>query len=282
MSRTTAARTSARAVRAGLAVALAVAAACGPRWRVRNYPTPDALFAASVGEFAKGRWDNAVEGLEKVSVELGSRDPLLPTTWLYLGRAYAARREYLVAANTFARIPESFPEDSLADDALLEQGRAYARLWRKPTLDQQYGVLAQTTFRTLVAAYPDTPLRAEALRELERIDEWLAAKDFEIGLHYKRRRAPDSAIIYLRDVLRQFPTTDHARQAGLALLEVYRDIKYEEDAAELCATLRKGWAADAGVLKACAAPSPAAGSLPPGPGAPAAPSAAKPPAGRGR
>lgn len=267
-----AARLTRGAMRAGLGAGLALAAACGPRWKVRNYPTPDALYAASIGEFTKGRWDNAVEGLEKVSLELGSRDPLLPTAWLFLGRAYAARREYLVAANTFARIPESFPEDSLADDALFEQGKAYARLWRKPTLDQQYGTLAQTTFRTLLAAYPETPLRDATLQELLRLDEWLAAKDYEIGMHYKRRRAPDSAIIYLRDVLRQYPTTDHARQAGLALLEVYRGIKYDEDATELCGSLRKGWPTDAAVLKACAAPAPAGPSA----GAPAVP---PPPAG---
>jgi outer membrane protein assembly factor BamD len=174
----------------------------------------------------------------------------------------------LVAANTFARIIESFPEDSLADDALYEQGQAYGKLWRKPTLDQQYGVLAQQTYRTLVSAYPDSPLKDKALGELLRLDEWMATKDLEIGMHYKRRRAPDSAIIYFRDVMTQYPSTDAARRAGLALLDVYRSIKYTEDAAELCGTLRKSWPKDGPVGLACpAAPTP-----------PAAVGGAKPPA----
>jgi outer membrane assembly lipoprotein YfiO len=256
-------RRCARALAA--AVPLLMTAACGPSFRVRNYPTPDALFGASLIEFQKKRWDYAVEGFEKVTLDLGSRDPLLPAAYLYLGRAYDKRLEHLVAANTFARIIESFPEDTLADDALFEQGQAYGRLWRKPTLDQQYGVLAQQTYRTLVSAYPDSPLKERALTELARLDEWMATKDVEIGMHYKRRRAPDSAIIYFRDVLAQYPGTQASRRAGLALLDVYRTIKYTEDATELCATLVKNWPKDGPVLAACSGPAPATvgGTKPP-------------------
>ena len=249
----------------GVAAAALVATACGPSFRVSTYPTPDALFGASLLEYQRKKWDNAVEGFQKVTLELGTRDPLLPSAYLYLARAYSYRGEHLVAANTYARISESFPEDSLADDALLEQGLEYGKLWRKPTLDQQYGVLAQSTFRTLLSAYPESSLRPRALAELGRLDEWMASKDVEIGLHYKRRKAPDSAIIYFRDVLAQYPTTDAARRAGLALLEVYRSIKYIEDASELCTTLRKGWPSDAGVGATCAAPAaaPAVGGTTP-------------------
>jgi outer membrane protein assembly factor BamD len=261
----TAARSRARWA---LALGALLVAACGPSFRVRNYPTPDALFGASLLEYQKKKWDNAVEGFEKVTLELGSRDPLLPAAYLFLARAYANRGEHLVAANTYARISESFPEDSLADDALFEQGQAYGKLWRKPTLDQQYGVLAQSTYRTLLSAYPESPMRPKALTELSRLDEWMAAKDFEIGLHYKRRRAPDSAIIYFRDVIAQYPSTDTARRAGLALLEVYRSIKYSEDATELCSSLRKSWPSDGAVGLACSAPAaPAVGGAKP----PAAP-----------
>lgn len=246
-------------------LSLAGLAACGPSFRVRSYPTPDALFGASLIEFQKKRWDNAVEGFEKVTLDLGSRDPLLPVAYLYLGRSYDKRLEFLVAANTFARIIESFPEDSLADDALYEQGQAYGKLWRKPTLDQQYGVLAQQTYRTLVSAYPDSPLKDKALGEIARLDEWMATKDVEIGMHYKRRRAPDSAIIYFRDVLAQYPGTQASRRAGLALLDVYRSIKYAEDASELCTSLVKSWPKDGEVKAACSGPAPAAvgGAKPP-------------------
>ncbi|MDX2184140.1 MAG: outer membrane protein assembly factor BamD [Gemmatimonadaceae bacterium] len=241
----------------------AVAACGGGGWKLRSYPTPDALYAASLLEFQRKHWDNAVEGFEKVTIDLGARDPLLPGAYLYLARAYVRRGEYLVAANTFSRISESFPDDTLADDALYEQGLAYAKMWGKPELDQQYGLLAQATLRTLVSAYPDSPLKEQATAELSRLDEWLASKDLEIGLHYKRRGAPDSAIIYLRDVLNLYPTTNAARRAGIALVDVYRTIKYLDDATELCDKLRKGWPTDAGVTAACPAVLPTVGAKPP-------------------
>jgi outer membrane protein assembly factor BamD len=248
-------------VRAGGLVLLAVLGlgGCARGFRLRDYPTPDALYAASLAEFQKRKYGNAVEGFEKVTLELGARDPLLPAAYLYLARSYDRRGDHLLAATTYARVTEGFPDDTLADDALYEQGVAYGRLWRRPTLDQQYGILAQATLRTLVSAYPDSPHVEDALKELRRLDEWLATKDLETGLHYKRRGAPDSAIIYLLDVMNLHPETDAARRAGLALLEVYASINYKTDAAELCGKLRLRWPQDGAVQAACPAP-PAPGS----------------------
>jgi outer membrane protein assembly factor BamD len=234
-----------------LAVLAVVTTACSRGFQVRDFPTPETLYGAAMVEFNKGHWDNAVEAFDKVSLQLGSRDPLLPKANFFLGQAYLKRREFLIAANTFARVAENFPDDSLADDALLEQAAAYARLWPKPTLDQQYGLLAQTTLRTMLAGYPDSPLRQPAAKELARLEDLLAAKDYEIGMHYKRRGAYDSAIIYFRDVLKIYPSTDHARLAGLSLLGVYQQIKYGEDAKEMCTSLRQAWPQDGQVKSAC-------------------------------
>ncbi len=245
---------------AAAAACLLLAAACGRGgFKLRDYPTPETLYGAALGEYQKGHWDNAVEAFEKVTLELGSRDPLLPPATLYLARAYRSRREYLIAANTVAKVAENFPDDSLADDALVEQARSYAALWTKPTLDQQYGLLAQTTLRTMLSGYPDSPLRDTAAKELARLDDMLAAKDYEIGMHYKRRGALDSSIIYFRDVLKLYPATDHARLAGLRLVEVYRTIKYADDAQEMCSALAKAWPQDGEVKATCgAAPAPPA------------------------
>ncbi len=236
-----------------LVVLLAALAACRPAFSPRKFPTNDALFTASLERLQKKKWDDAVMGFEKLTLDLPTRDTLLPLAHWYLARAHTGRAEHLLAAQDYTKLAENFADDSLADDALYQSGRSYSRLWRRPSLDPQYGQLAQVQFRLMVTLYPDSPLRKDADAELKRLDEWFASKDFETGESYYRRKAFDSAIIYFRDVVKNYPETDRAREAMIRMVQAYRSptMNYREDAREVCATLFALYPADPAVLKAC-------------------------------
>lgn len=244
--------------------------ACRPTFRVEKFPTSAALFQAGVREFDARRWDNAVAAFEQLTTTLAPRDTLLVRSYWYLGRAQQKRQDWLLAAQTFQRIFDASPEDSLADDAALESARSYRRLWRKPELDSQYGETALAAYRQMMGLYPASPLLPQAEREARELDEWFAIKNFEIGRHYARRKAPDSAIIYLRTVLDTYPQTGTARKAGIKLVEVYQSIRYAEEAREACAWLRERFADDEEVRSQCSgvAPPTAATSATPAPSAP--------------
>ena len=254
---------------AGAVLALAVAAACAPSFRIDQYESNEALFAASLAQFEQERWDNAVAGFEQLTLRLPARDTLLPRAHWYLGSAHLERDEDLLAAQSFVRLVETFSADTLADDALFEAARAYQRLWRKPALDKGYGETAIGTYQTLIAAYPQSPHVAEAQREIATLQDWMARKDYDAATYYVRRRAYDSAIIFLQDVARLYPGTPTARRATLDLLDVYRRIRYTEEADAVCADLRTRYPGDAEVQAACgpAPAAPAAPATPPDTGA---------------
>lgn len=235
----------------GLAAALG---ACSPAFRVNTFPSELALYEASLGQFQKRKWDNAVLGFERLTLELPARDSLLPLSHYYLGMAHKGRGEDLLAAQSLVRLVESFPGDTLADDALYEAARSYQRLWRKPELDPQYGLSAIQAYETLVTTYPDSPLRPQAERQIATLHDWLARKDFETADYYFRRRAYDSAIIYYQDVIRDYPDTPTARRASFRMLEIYRKLNYAEEAEEVCRGMRDRYPGDADVLAACGAP----------------------------
>ncbi len=245
-----------------LVLLLVALAACRPAFSPRKFPTNEALYKASVERLQKKKWSDAVTGFEKLTLDLPARDTLLPTSHWYLAKAYTGRTEYLLAAQEFTKLAENFADDSLADDALYQSGRSYARLWRRPSLDPQYGQLAQVQYRLMVTLYPDSPLRKDADAELKRLDEWFATKDFDTGEGYYRRKAFDSAIIYYRDVVKNYPNTDRARQAMIRMVQAYRSplMNYREDAREVCATLYALYPTDPGVVKACDGMKPAADS----------------------
>ncbi len=238
--------------------ALTPLAACRQAFVPSKFASDQKLFEASLLRLQKKKWDDAVAGFEKLTLNLSSRDTLLPLAHLYLARAYTGRSEHLLAAQEYSKLAESFADDSLADDALYESGRSYSRLWRRPSLDPQYGQLAQVQYRLMMTLYPDSPLRSSADAELKRLDEWFATKDFDTGDSYFRRKAYDSAIIYFRDVVKNFPNTDRARQAMIRMVEAYRSpvMNYREDAKEVCATLLTLYPADAAVAKVCAGMAP--------------------------
>jgi len=239
--------------------ALVSLAACKASFVPTKFSSDAKLFDASLDRLHKKKWDDAVAGFERLTLNLASRDTLLPLAHWYLGKAYAGRSDDLLAAQEFSKLAESFAEDTLSDDALFESGRAYSRMWRRPALDPQYGQLAQVQYRLLATLYPESPLKKDVDAELTRLDEWFAQKDFDTGDAYFRRKAYDSAIIYFRDVVKNYPNTDRARRALIRMVEAYRSpvMNYREDAKEVCATLHSLYPNDAAVAKACAGLAPA-------------------------
>jgi outer membrane protein assembly factor BamD len=221
------------------------------RFQPLKFSSHEALFDASVRELKAHRWDHAIQGFEKLTTDLPARDPLLPQAYYHLGEAHLGRKEYILAAQSYSRVAENFPEDTLADDATFESGLAYAKLWRRPQLDPQYGETARSTFESFLAAYPDSPLHDRAQKEIDRLDEWFASKAYMNGVTYYKRKAYDSAIIYFRDVVKQYPKTDASRKSLIKLVQSYHAIKYREDVAETCGTLSQRYPGDRDAAKVC-------------------------------
>ena len=236
--------------------ATALVVACAPGFQVRKYHTNPDLYEATLREYGRKKWDNAITGFERLTTDLTARDTLLSRAHWYLASAHENKGEHLLAATGFLRVAELFPDDTLADDALLAAGNSYFRLWRSPGLDPQYGLLGQIQFRLLQSIYPDSPLRQAAEDGALKVDEWLATKEYETAQYYVSRRGFDSAIISYKYIVKEYPNTRKVRDALMRIVEVYRrpELKYVEEAKETCASLVAAYPADAEVLKLCAPP----------------------------
>ena len=234
-----------------LAAIVVTLAACRPDFELKRFTQDAALYEASLREMQHRHWDNAVAGFERLTIELPARDTLMPLSLYHLGKARQGKREWLLAAQAFTRLTESFPDDTLGDDALYEAGISYGRLWRKPELDAQYGETAISTLRMMQGMYPNSPLNDEAQREVDRLTDWLAIKAYKTGVWYMGRKAYDPAIIYFKDVLRLYPTAPTARDAGIRLVEAYNEINYREEAQEQCASLRQTYPGSPEVREVC-------------------------------
>lgn len=237
--------------RLAAALSIMAAAACRPEFQLKNLTTNEALYSASLHEYQRKHWDNAITGFEKLTTDLPARDSLLPRSYWYLASAHQRQDEFLLAAQSFSRLVESFPDDSLADDAALEAARSYSRLWRKPQLDPTYGETALASYNTLIGLYPTSPLIPVAQREIADLENKFAVKDYDAGMYYFRRKAYDSGMLYFKNVLTKYATSPTARNAALRLVESYKANRYREDASDLCTQLRQRYPNDSDVKKVC-------------------------------
>src|SRR3954470_11255476 len=158
-----------------LALLLAAPLACTPPFNPKDkarYPTSDKLYAPAMTEYKAGRYDNAAKAFEQLTLDLSARDPRLPLSYYYLAQSQTKNSEYLLAAGTYNRLIDAFPQDTLVDDAFFLSGKAYQHEWPKPQLNALYGRSAQTAFESLVTTFPDSPVAPAAKKELDKLDEW--------------------------------------------------------------------------------------------------------------
>ncbi len=234
-----------------LVVMALLAGACRPAFNAATYPDMNTLSKAAMAQYDAKHYDNAAKAFERLTTELPARDPRMPTALFFLGKSQDKNGDRLLAAKTYSRIYEQFPEDTLADDGLFYSGLAYQSMWRKPVLDAQYGESALTQFQTFLALYPNSPLMPRVGEQMAKLDEWFATKDYETGTHYLKRKAYDSAIIYYKDVIRLHPAAPRTRDAYLRLHEAYLAINYKDDARDLCDAARKVYPSDRDIARQC-------------------------------
>ena len=246
-----------------LVVGCLLALGCN-RWRPENYPNPIDLYTESLRRLEAGKEQDAILGFEKLTLELPARDTLLPRAHFHLARAHAARKDWLLAAQAYTRAASEFPDDSLADDALLQAAHAYAELWDDPELDPTYGQSAIAVYTSLLDTYPASSLRGAAEAGITRMRAQLAEKDYRTAEQYRRRKSPHSAIEYYRDVIDIYPDAPRVRDSYVRMAEVYRSINYDEDYRDICNEARARFPSDSNIASVCrAAPAATAPASPP-------------------
>jgi outer membrane protein assembly factor BamD len=177
----------------------------------------------------------------------------MPLILFHLGEVTFARGENLEAVRYFRRVADESPNDPLAAEALLRVGDAYADLWGRPELDPSYGQTALAAYQELSSRYPDTPSAQRGQRRVRELEEKFAIKQYKAATYYLRYKAYDSAALYLRQIVADYPRTSVAPQAVVRLIAIYRRLGYEEDVREFCGYLRRFHASYPDVDRTCPA-----------------------------
>src|SRR6266508_1180332 len=225
-----------------LALALSGMAACHPRGRTpRAAPAaqPDIDLARAMDLFHRGDFRRAQVILQRVSFELTPGTPELARVRYYMAESWFQVGDYVQAASDFRKVADEFSTTEYAPLALLRAGDANLRLWHRPELDPSYGETALAIYQELAGRFPDSDAAGRARQHVRRLENQFAEKTYKTGIFYLRRKAFDSAIIYFKDVIANYPTAQRAPDALLRLVDSYRAIGYKQELQETCEHLRR-------------------------------------------
>src|SRR6266446_10244332 len=239
-----------------LAVALTGLAACHPRGRVpRAAPVvePAADLVRGLNLFRHGEFRRAQIIFQRVGFQLPPGSQELAEVRYYLAETWFEVGDYVQAASDFRKVSDEFSTTEYAPLALLRAGDANLRLWHRPELDPSYGETALAIYQELAGRFPDSEAAARARPHMRRLENEFAEKTYKTGIFYLRRRAWDSAIIYFKDVIANYPTTARAPDALLRLVDSYRAIGYKQELQETCEHLRRFYPQATGLARTCPA-----------------------------
>lgn len=238
------------------ALAMAVGA-CRPgragAGRVQQIPEPSAQLESAMAQFRRGDFRRAQLSFQRVVFELSPGQPEMAQARYYLAECYFQNGDRVQAASEFRKVADEFPNTEYAPLALLRAGDSNLRLWRRAELDPTYGETALAIYQELAGRYPDTDAAARARPHVRRLENQFAEKTYKNGMFYLKRKAYDSAIIYFKDVIANFPNAQRAPDALMRLVDSYRAIRYSDELQETCAHLRRFYPNAAGLDRSCPA-----------------------------
>lgn len=211
----------------------------------------DSMWRLGERYFRRGKWNDALQQLERVLLEFAPGDSRAPRARYWVGEGQYALGNHLQAAREFRRVSDETPNDPLAPQALLRVGDVYDDLWRRPELDPSYGQTALATYQELLNRYPNTSQAARAQERIKDLQERFAFKEYRAGLYYYRLKAYDSAILYLKGVVATYPRAAIVPTALIKLVEAYERLGYREDMQETCGYIRRFHPNARGVREVC-------------------------------
>jgi outer membrane protein assembly factor BamD len=209
------------------------------------------VYDRALRQYRAGHCGEAREGLQTLTSQLAPADTFVALSLYYEAECDFRDGLYLEASHGFRRVADEHTGFRLAADALLRAGDAEAALWTNPELDPEYGNDAMTTYRELLARFPDSRAAARAKAKVTALTNQFADKEYRNGIFYLRLKAYDSAILYFRGVVADYPQSRYAAPSLLKLVGIYRTLDYAQERQDTCDHLRRYYPQASGLAAQC-------------------------------
>ena len=129
------------------------------------------------------------------------------------GIAYKDIQDYNNAILILKELIDRYPNSQLIDRARFELAECSRLLSVKPAYDQTPTNVARKEFEDFLKKHPESEMAPEAKVVVDKLKSSEAENAYGVGQFYEARRAPESAIIYYKDIVQNYPDTEWAKNA---------------------------------------------------------------------
>ncbi|MCS7169453.1 MAG: outer membrane protein assembly factor BamD [Candidatus Kapabacteria bacterium] len=149
------------------------------------------------------------------------------------------REEYIMAAFLYQQLRQAYPQSVYAREALYKIGLSYIALSPPYDRDQEYTHKALQALMEFRYLYPADSLLPEVERQVRRMRNKLAQREYSVAYLYRKLRSPEAALIYYDTVLQQYTDTDFVELAWVGKIEVLVELGRWYEAQQAVDTYRR-------------------------------------------
>jgi outer membrane protein assembly factor BamD len=151
---------------------------------------------------------------------------------LFLASTYYLDDEYEEAKFHYQKYIELHPANKFVDRAYYYKAMSDFKMREIATRDQTSTLAALEGFEDTIKRFPNSPLRAKAVKRKQECLDILATSEFEVGKFYYRTGAYQSAISRLKNVRETYPNQSFADEAIYLIAESYLEEENYSEAKE--------------------------------------------------
>ncbi len=160
----------------------------------------------AIDYYNRGRDDKAIQIFENIrSFYQGT--PKIDTIMFYTANSYYNNRNYFMSSDLYNEYRTSMGRGVFYAEANLYYALSLYRISPDPKLDQSYTTQAIAAFEDFLYHFPDHELEQECLKYLEELRARVYESELSIAQTYYDIRQYKSAIITLRNILKNNPNT---------------------------------------------------------------------------
>lgn len=156
--------------------------------------------------------NKAPEIFERV-IEHNPQGPLAPDCQVKIADAYFLAEDFVSAEEAYRGVLENYPRSEWAPYSMYRMPLCRLSLEARRDRDMDNLWKARDGFEEYLANYPDSTLAEDAKKNIHRVEDLIAEKEYKIAEFYLRKKKPVAAMVYLKRVVNRFSNTRWAEKS---------------------------------------------------------------------
>jgi|UniRef100_A0A7V3RH90 outer membrane protein assembly factor BamD len=193
---------------------------------------PDDEFERAMEFYNQKKYDQAIKLFERIIFYYATTE-FVDDAQFYLADSYLKKKDYAQAITEFEYLIKNFPNTPFLERSYLLRAQAYFLKSPGYEKDQTETKEAISLLDEFLTRFPNSIYSDTAKALILKARDRLAKKEVENGKLYLKMKEYDSAILYFKYVIDNYPETSSAEESKFLLAQTYEKARRMQEAYDL-------------------------------------------------